>query len=82
MCHQHNNTNLIGYLIIPTVSFGYNIHIKDMNNLISMSQIQLQAISGNIFDVGGSTLTLNTNNQSVHVCSVANVSDDTLLHLV
>ena len=47
-----------------------------------MSQIQLQAISGNIFDVGGSTLTLNTNNQSVQKSSVGKGSDDTLLQLM
>ena len=53
-----------------------------MSNLMSQSQIQLQANNGNVFDIGGTTLTLNTNKQSVHICSVGNGSNGTLLQLM
>ena len=73
------NTSLLGYLTIPAVSFGSNVYIKDMSNLMSQSQIQLQANNGNVFDTGLTTLTMNTNNQSIHICNVGNGSDGTLL---
>ena len=37
---------------------------------MNQSQIQLQSNNGNVFDIGGTTLKLNTNKQSVHICSV------------
>ena len=72
------NTSLAGYLTIPTV---VSIFFKDMSNLFSQRRIQLQANNGNVFDVGGSTFTLNTNNQSGHMCSIGKGSNGTLLQL-
>ena len=63
------NTSLTGYLTIPALSFGSNIYIKYFSNLMSNSQIQLQCNNGNVFGTGNTTLTMNTNNQSVHIYS-------------
>ena len=52
-----------------------------MSNLFSQRQIQLQANNGNVFEVGGSTLTLNTNNQSGHICSIGKCCSGTLFQL-
>ena len=75
-------SSLTGCLTIPTVSFGTNFYIKYMSALMIQSQIQIQANNSNVFDVGGSTLTFNTNNQSVHICNVGNGSNGTLLQLI
>ena len=75
------NTSLTGYLTIPSLSFGSNFYIKDFSNLMSMPQIQLQCNNGNVFSTGNTTLTMNTNNQSVHICSAGNGTNGTLLQL-
>ena len=74
-------TSLTGYLIIPALSFGSNFYIKDFSNLMSNSQIQLECNNGNVFSTGNTTLTMNTNNQSVHICSAGNGINSTLLTL-
>ena len=48
---------------------------------MSMPQIQLQCNNGNAFSTGNTTLTMNTNNQSVHICSAGNGAKGTLLQL-
>ena len=48
---------------------------------MSMSQIQLQCNNGNVFSTGNTTLAMNTNNQSVHICSAGNGTNGTLLQL-
>ena len=48
---------------------------------MSQSQIQLHANNGHVFNVGGATVTLNTIILSVHICSVGNGSNGTLLQL-
>ena len=75
------NTSLTGYLTIPALSFGSNFYIKGFSNLMSMSQIQLQCNNGNVLSTGNTTLTMNTNNQSVHICSAGNGTNSTLLVL-
>ena len=75
------NTSLTGFLTIPSLSFGTNFFIKDFSNLMSHSQIQLQCNNGNVFDTGNTTLTMNTNNQSIHICSLGSASNGTLLQL-
>ena len=75
------NTTLTTYLTIPSLSFGSNFYIKDFSNLMSMSQIQLRCNNGNVFSTGNTTLTMNTNNQSVHICSAGNGIKGTLLQL-
>ena len=75
------NTSLTAYLTITSSSFGSNFYIKDFSNLMSMSQIQLQCNNGNVFSTGNTTLTMNTNNQSVHICSAGNATNATLLQL-
>ena len=75
------NTSLTGYLTIPALSFGSNFYIEDFSNLMSNSEIQLQCNNGNVFSTGNTTLTLNTNNQSVHICSTGNGTNRTLLQL-
>ena len=73
------NTSLTGYLTFPALSFGSNFYIKDCSNLMSNSQMQLQCNKGNIFSTGNNTLTMNTNIQSVHICSAVNGTKCTLL---
>ena len=75
------NTSLTAYLTIPSLSFASNLYIKDFSNLMSMSQIQLQCNNGNVFSTGNTALTMNTNNQSVHICSAGNGTNATLLTL-
>ena len=75
------NTSLTAYLTIPSLSFGSNFYIKDFSNLMSMSQIQLQCNTGNVFYTGNATLTINTNNQSIHICNAGNGINGTLLQL-
>ena len=48
---------------------------------MSNPQIQLQCNNGNVFSTGNTTLTMNTNNQSVHICSAGNGINGTLLQL-
>ena len=73
------NTSLTAYLTIPSLSFGSNFYIKDFSNVMSMSQIRLQCNNGNVFSTGNTTM--NTNNQSVHICGAGNGTNGTLLQL-
>ena len=75
------NTSLAAYLTIPSLSFGSNFTLKIFSNLMSMSHIQLQCNNGYVFSTGNTTLTMNTNNQSVHICSAGNGTNSTLLEL-
>ena len=73
--------SLTGYLSLPSLSFGTNFYIKDFSNLMSNSQIQLKCNNGNIFSTGNTTLTMNTNTQSVHICGAGNGTSSKLLEL-
>ena len=46
-----------------------------------MPQIQLQCNNGNVFNTGNTTLTMHTNNQSIHICNAGNGTNGTLLQL-
>ena len=48
---------------------------------MSNSQIQLHCNNGNVFDTINTTLTMNTNNKYVHICSVGSGSAGILLQL-
>ena len=72
------NTGLIAYLSLSSLSFGQRFYSKDFSNLMSNSQIQLQCNNCNVFSTGNTTLTLNTNNQSVHICAAGNGTNGTL----
>ena len=48
---------------------------------MSMSQIQLQCNNGNVFSTGDTTLTMNINNQSIHICNAGNGTNGALLQL-
>ena len=63
------------------MSVGSNFYIKDFSNLMSNSQIQLQCNNCNVFSTGNTTLTMNTHNQSVHICNAGNGTNGTLLQL-
>ena len=75
------NTSLTAYLTIPSISFGSKFYIEDFSYLMSMSQVQLQCNNGIVFSTGNTTLTMNTNNQSVHIFSAGNGTNWTLLQL-
>ena len=75
------NTGLTGYLSIPTLGFGQNLYIKDGNNLMRQSQIQVHCNNSKLFDTGTSTLTLNTNSESKHLAYTVARTGGMLLQL-